>query len=305
MKQFLKIIFCHLFVIQCYGQSFQNGDLDGVVNGLMCLPDNWQKVPFDDPICLATQLPYDTPDLTNLSGPSVADGINGNPFSGLTFVSGAIGNVINTTSFFQEGIMQAVNNFTISSIYRINFRQATVQYNGALDKSGSWAVYVDTVLADISEPSYSNEPYNSINIHWEVRSVTFTATATSHLIKFLPMDDDSNLVFSNTDTTGALYMGIDSIGLEIVTGTDEFSNKNDFQLFPNPNKGSFKLQYNGNLNKTTTLYITDVYGKFIDTKEFVNTTTDYENTSLLAGLYFYSLQQGNEEVGRGKFVVGK
>jgi hypothetical protein len=45
--------------------------------------------------------------------------------------------------------------------------------------------------------------------------------------------------------------------------------------------------------------------KIIDTKEIVNKTAAYENSSLNNGLYFYSLRQGKDEIGRGKFVVVK
>jgi hypothetical protein len=286
-----------------YSQSFQNGDLDGVVIGNSCLPFFWANVPISDPNCLALQTGNDTPDLTSISAPTPSIGMNGNPFSGATFVSGIFAS--NLPSFFQEGIMQSVSSFAVGQIYRIHFRQSIVKNNYALDKSGSWAVFIDTVLAAVSSPTYSVEPFNSINLNWEARSVTFTASANNHLIKFLPHDDDTNWFFSNSDTTGALYMGIDSIGLEVLTGVNNINNRNEFILFPNPNKGSFKLQYNGILNKTTLLYITDVYGKLIDTKEILNTTTDYENTSLTNGLYFYSLRSNNEELQRGKFVVVK
>jgi hypothetical protein len=286
-----------------FSQIFQNGDLDGVVNGNSCLPFFWVNVPIGDPNCLALQLGNDTPDLTSISAPTPSIGMNGNPFSGTTFVSGIFAS--NLPSFFQEGIMQSVSSFAVGQIYRIHFRQSIVKSNYALDKSGSWAVFIDTMLAAVSAPTYSVEPFNSINLNWEARSVTFTASASNHLIKFLPQDDDTNWFFSNSDTTGALYMGIDSIGLEVLTGVKELNGSIGFKVFPNPNTGNFMLQYNGILNKTTMLYITDVYGKIIDAKEIVNATTTYENTSLLSGLYFYSLRQGNSAIGRGKFVVVK
>jgi hypothetical protein len=286
----------------CLGQDFINGDLDGIVSGLSSLPTNWQKVPFDDINCLGAQIGNDTPDLTNLNGPSAPDGASGIAFSGSTFISGIFAK--NLPNFFQEGIMQQVSGFTSGQVYRINLRQSVVKGISAIDKSGSWAVYLDTILAGVTSPSYSDEPFNSLNLLWEARSINFTATATSHLIKFLPMDDDTNWLFSNSDTLGALYMGIDSIGLEVVTGIHESTSKN-FNISPNPNTGCFKLQYNGILSKKTMLCITDVYGKITDTKEIVNTTTDYENTSLPVGLYFYSLRQGAEEVGRGKFLIIK
>ena len=102
------------------------------------------------------------------------------------------------------------------------------------------------------------------------------------------------------------YYYIDDVSVTLIDETGIAEQKqNRFKLFPNPNTGNFKLQYNGILNKTTMLYISDVYGKLIDTKEISNTATDYENKSLTSGLYFYSLSQGNEEFERGKFVVDK
>jgi hypothetical protein len=304
-KLFLVAIMSNLIVINGNCQGFINGNLEGVINGVSSLPGDWQNVPYTDPNCLANHLGGDTPDLTDMDGPVSSLGYNGNPYSGNTFISGVFGMNSNQIEFGQEGIMQLVLGFTVESNYIIRFHQTVVKTIGALDKSGSWAVYIDTILIGVTTPTHSNEAFDSNNLPWEARSFMFTATSTSHVIKFLPMDDDTNYTVSTTDTTGALYMGIDSIGLEIVTGIDEIIYANNFQVFPNPNTGTFKLQYNGINNKKTMLYITDLYGKLIDTKEIINTSTDYENTSLTAGLYFYSLRQEDKEVWRGKFVVLK
>lgn len=305
MKQLILFLFCSIFTNNSQCQNFINGDLDGVINGPSCLANGWQIVSFDDPNCLATQSGGDSPDLLSLTQPEVAIGVNGNPFSGSTFMAGAIFlNSGNPLIFSQEGISQSVNGFIIGNEYAIHFRQAVVKMMYMLDKSGSWAVYIDTVLAGLTTSSYSNEVYNSINLTWEARSINFTATDTSHLIKFLPMDNDTNYTYSMpTDTIGGLYMGIDSINLSLATSTKEINQKHDFSLFPNLNNGNFKLQYNGAINKRMILYITDVFGKNIDSKVIVNSTTDYENTSLQNGMYFYSLREGMEELGRGKFLV--
>ena len=307
MKPFLTIIFCKILIINCYGQSFLNGDLEGIVNpGLLgVLPLNWLNVPYNDVNCVALNPSEDSPDLTSLTAPFPIIGISGNPFSGNTFISGIFGTDDPSNHFFQEGIMQNISGFTIENAYTIRFYQTVVKNDVALDKSGSWAVYIDTVLAGITSPTHSNEPYGSITLPWEARTISFSASATSHVIKFLPMDDDTNYISSTTDTLGALRMGIDSIAFVVSTNLNEQFWGNNFSLSPNPNTGNFNLHYNGILNKATMLYITDVYGKIIDSKEILNTTTTYENTSLLSGLYFYSLRQGNEEVGRGKFVVVK
>ncbi len=206
-KQLAKIIFCNLLAINCYGQSFQNGELDGIINGYSSLPTDWLNVPLGDPNCLAFQVGNDTPDLTSLTEPGPTLGCVGNPFSGSTFVSGAFAN--SSPNFFQEGIMQTLVGFTIEKEYLIHFRQTIVKTDYSIDKSGSWAVYIDTILAGITTPTHSNAFPGSTELPWELRTISFTAKATSHLIKFLPLDDDTNHFNSNTDTLGSLRMGID------------------------------------------------------------------------------------------------
>jgi Secretion system C-terminal sorting domain len=85
----------------------------------------------------------------------------------------------------------------------------------------------------------------------------------------------------------------------------ELRDEDKISYYPNPNIGKFKLQYKGTINKSLILRIIDVYGNLIDVIETTNTTINYENTSLPSGLHFYSLSQGNEEVGRGKILIVK
>ena len=303
-----KILF--LLFIVCsitYAQDFTNGDLDGTINGNSSLPTGWQNVPYTDVNCQALHVGNDTPDLTSLTQPSPTIGMNGNPFSGNTFVSGTFGS--NPPNFFQEGIMQTVNGFITGQEYLICFRQTVAKSNYSLDEFGSWAVYIDTGLVGITMPTHGKEPFGSISLIWELRTVSFIATATSHLIKFLPLDDDSNYVGSFTDTTGALRMGIDSIGLvAIIDGlgsTTSYQGGEAFKVIPNPSKGSFKLQYSGIISNALLLSITDVYGKLIDVAEITSVIYDYENTNLNNGLYFYSIRNKEKEIGRGKIVVQK
>lgn len=288
-----------LATLNSYCQSFINGDLDGIVNGSSCLPTNWLNVPDGDPNCMC--IAGDTPDLTSVNGPGwIAVGSIGNPFSGNTFISGLF---VNGTSYFsQEGIMQTVSGFTIGIEYSIRFRQTVVKQSNTLDNSGSWAVYIDTVLAGITVPTYSNEPFSSFSMPWEFRTVGFTATQSAHLIKFLPMDDDTNNFISFNDTAGALRMGIDSIGLEVLTSISEQTH-NKFSLFPNPNNGKFRLQFKSFIDKPMKLTITDLYGELIDEMIMTNSLTNYENINLKNGIYFYSLRQGSEEIGNGKIMV--
>jgi hypothetical protein len=250
LKKIITILFCIFFAINCYCQSFANGDLDGPFPGPNSLPTDWQKVPYSDLNCLALNPGEDTPDLTSANSQYPV----GNPYHGLTFLSGLFGTQNNGNNFWQEGIMQTVSGFTIEDSYTIRFYQTVVRNLDALDKSGLWAVYIDTVLAGITVPTYSNEPVGSLNQPWEARSITFTARNTTHLIKFLPMDDDSNWVPSTTDTLGALRMGIDSIGFVIPTSINEKIDNGDLSLFPNPNNGKFSLLCPSNSNFSLVIY---------------------------------------------------
>ena len=65
--------------------------------------------------------------------------------------------------------------------------------------------------------------------------VPFTATATSHTIKFLPVDDDTNLEV--LDPNGALRMGIDLVSILPgfhTTGIANYVMPTDRTLAPNP-----------------------------------------------------------------------
>lgn len=205
----LRVIMFIMFMssINSKAQSFLNPDLEGSVDSSSSLPYFWQNVPYTDVNCNASSYPGDTPDLTNLFGPVAWGGILGNPYSGDTFVSGVI------SVFNHEGIMQEVSGFIPNEFYVIHFYQAVVKNSGAIDKSGSWGVFIDDILAGITSPTHSNAEWNSTSFSWESRVITFKAINESHLIKFLPQDDDLNGSSSLNDTTAALRMGIDSISI--------------------------------------------------------------------------------------------
>ncbi len=207
---FIHICFFTLLVFTCKAQQFLNGGLEGTFTVESTLPPHWQNVPATDVNCQATTAiaGRDSPDLTDTTGPLAGAGIMGNPYSGVTFVSGLYGGFAG--DFFQEGIMQTVSGFEVATTYTISFYQSVVKQLNANDESGAWAVYIDTVLAGITTPTYSTANYNSISFIWELRNIVFTATATSHLIKFLPVDDDANTSLNSFD---ALRMGIDAISL--------------------------------------------------------------------------------------------
>jgi len=74
-------------------------------------------------------------------------------------------------------------------------------------------------------------------------------------------------------------------------------------IFPNPNNGSFTLNYKGNITAPTYLIITDELGQIIDEISISNATTTYQNNNLSNGLYFYGIRQNNYEIARGKILI--
>lgn len=294
---FLKICILTLSAFTCSAQQFLNGDLEGIVTSSSILPQNWQNVPFTDINCQATQAGMDSPDLTDISGPgSSTNGLWGNPFSGLTFVSGMYGG--DTSYFFQEGIMQNVSGFEINHVYIINFHQSVVKQDNALDQSGSWAIYIDNVLAGTTAPTFSAAPFNSTSFIWESKNITYTATAASHLVKFLPVDDDTNSNYSISDINGALRMGIDSIYLSSATDikgytNDLHNNLRTSMAYPNPTNSSTRIDYilpNG-VNKGEIVFY-DTQGKEVKGFNVDSTfnTLIISTEDLQSGLYYYNLQ---------------
>ncbi len=183
-------------------QAFVNGDLNGVVLGSSTIPAGWQAVPETDPVCMATANYGATPDLTDAAGPQYANGLMGNPYSGTTYVTG-----LHAFGSHHEGLQQQVSGFTVGCTYTIGLYQTvSKQINAdAMDPTGSWSVYADNTLIGVTATTTSNEPAISLNKPWERRELTFTATATSHRIKFMPTDDDADW------TSDGVRMGIDSV----------------------------------------------------------------------------------------------
>ena len=249
MKNNILTTFIILASNMVSAQSFLNGDLEGVINGPSTLPPSWQVVSSSDINCQADP-GGTTPDLTNFTQPDYFVGMNGNPYSGNSFVAGSYGIGDASGTSFQEGIMQDLTGFSIGKEYVITFYQSVVKTIHALDTSGSWMIIVDDSIIGITTPTISQEYFNSISFPWEYRSVSFFATKTSHTIKFLPIDDDNDILSSPTNINGAIYMGIDLINIQqqsITTGLDDNNVLIDIKVFPNPTSGNIMINLGSEL----------------------------------------------------------
>lgn len=197
--------------VAAISQNFLNPDLNGSA-GISSIPASWQSIPYTDPACQASDAIRATADICTMTGPSTSAGLTGNPYSGTSFVSGLDG-FFNSTSVYHEGIMQTVTGLTVGSPYLISFYQTVIKQSNALDPTGSWRVYVDNTLLATSAPTTSTLAYNSVAQVWDNVSIAFTPTATTHVFKFLPWDDDTDGTLSSGSPNGAIRMGIDLITL--------------------------------------------------------------------------------------------
>lgn len=256
MKILIKLLLITVLPFSIKSQNFFNHDLEGEVTNISSMPYGWEAIPQEDPICLAVNIGNATPDLYDVNGLIDPIQCKGNPYSGKTFVSGLLMGPA-SAGIYHEGIQQKVNGFNIDSTYTIFFYQTNVKQTCcANDSSGSWAVYLDDILIDITVPSISNLPPNSTNLNWEQRQVTFTATSESHLIKFIPIDDDSNINYPS----GGIRMGIDYIYIneppkvnveDVVVMPNVFSPNNDGinDLFAPVKIGPVKTMHTSIMNR--------------------------------------------------------
>ena len=180
--------------------NFVNGDLEDTPAN-SAAATGWQHVFYGDPVSQSTWGSGSTIDLHD-AWSTISSGY---PHSGSTYQSG-LHHAMTGGSTWHEGIKQTVSAFTVGATYEISFWQAVVKQFNALENTGAWAVYLDNTLVGTSPSSTSTLAHTDENLIWEQRTISFTATATSHVIKFMPQDGDGNIIEPN-----GLRMGIDLI----------------------------------------------------------------------------------------------
>jgi hypothetical protein len=288
MKKLIIISIINLIVFdfKLKGQSFQNGDLEGVVTGLSNLPPLWTGISFADINCQAIDFGGATPDLIDSIGPLLSYGIAGYPFAGNTFIGGVHGISLSSGTHFHEGIKQSVSGFIPGTLYNISFYQTIVKSSECVDTSGSWMVIIDDSIVGISIPSSSQEPFNSLMLPWENRFIEFTATLNTHIIKFLPMDDDTVLLSSVSDLNGCLYMGLDYIYLQpVLTNSKNNSNDEKKMIYPNPSND--RITINAGLDMLESeVIVYNSLGAKMDAFKLQQNTIEIDISNYSDGVYY-------------------
>jgi len=80
-----------------------------------------------------------------------------------------------------------------------------------------------------------------------------------------------------------------------------------FNLFPNPNNGTFEMDYNLKVNGNAKLIITDVLGNNLSSYNLLSTTNKLtiNQSGLTSGLYYYYIISDNQPLKAGKISVIK
>lgn len=247
-------------------QQFENGDLEGTVKDISDLPESWQSIPFTDLACRADEPYKATPDLTNYEGLPTSVDISGTAQSGKTFISA----LDFGPGWHHEGIQQKLTDLVPGQVYRITFYQAVIKQDNALDTSGSWAIYKDNDLLDISSVTVSHQSFESRDTKWEKRSIEFKAEDESHVFKFLPADDDN--VYNHSTEDGNLRMGIDNITVEELLDFN-YIEELDMSVYPNPTLDQFTV--NTDLEKYD-MIIMDTAGRIVYQRKNCNYNTRVE-----------------------------
>ena len=281
-------------------QELLNGDLEGEIMGFSTLPDHWENIPHTDINCQAEIAGNATPNLTSIDEPNPEIGIFGYPFSGNTFVNGSHIKVSSSIAF-HEGIMQTVSGFQIGKEYNISFYQSVIPSNYCNDKSGSWMVILNDSIIGISNESVTDIQYDDPNLNWEFDSINFTAFEEELVLKFIPWDNDGNLMCDNSGN-GGLGMAIDKIAIELVTNTTQsFNEIKDFIVSPNPTFGKIYLDVK-DFEELQEIRILDANGKLVYLKSNFENLDNFEIFfNHPSGIYFIIITDIDGVIGK-KFV---
>jgi hypothetical protein len=118
--------------------------------------------------------------------------------------------------------------------------------------------------------------------------------------------------FTNTWLVKTDSLGSDSSNCSIYIGIKEFKEERvNVMLYPNPNKGIFKLLINSTFNRDEIIDVSiyDILGQTINYKKLDNNTGaklfEIETETLYEGIYFIKLTQNNKNIWQSKFVIEK
>jgi subtilisin-like proprotein convertase family protein len=130
--------------------------------------------------------------------------------------------------------------------------------------------------------------------------------ASLNLDTFASFNQQGNWQFGFKDVVAGNTGTINSIDLEVCTQTlvplvNETFSFEDFALYPNPNNGTFAIQFNSNSSSNVKVEVFDIEGRMIFDKEYENSGVFSENIELRgvqSGLYLVRITDGSKKMVR-------
>ena len=130
--------------------------------------------------------------------------------------------------------------------------------------------------------------------------------ASLNLDTFASFNQQGNWQFGFKDVVAGNTGTINSIDLEVCTQTlvllaNETFSFEDFALYPNPNNGTFAIQFNSNSSSNVKVEVFDIEGRIIFDKEYENNGVFSENIELKgvqSGLYLVRITDGSKRMVR-------
>ena len=130
--------------------------------------------------------------------------------------------------------------------------------------------------------------------------------ASLNLDTFASFNQQGNWQFGFKDVVAGNTGTINSIDLEVCTQTlvplvNETFSFEDFALYPNPNNGTFAIQFNSNSSSNVKVEVFDIEGRMIFDKEYKNSVVFSENIELRgvqSGLYLVRITDGSKKMVR-------
>lgn len=108
------------------------------------------------------------------------------------------------------------------------------------------------------------------------------------------------------EPTNNIYYAINSRDFEVTTNlANEDFNLAGFSLYPNPNKGSFRVQFNSTSSNAIEIAVYDLRGRKVYNQEYTNTGLFSQNINLnqiQSGIYIVTVKDGDKKVDK-KIVV--
>ncbi len=101
-------------------------------------------------------------------------------------------------------------------------------------------------------------------------------------------------------TTPAISILVKSVGL-----SDIENNSIDFDVYPNPSKGTFTLDLNLESGKSVDMQMVNMLGKTIYTKTSLNAKTQINLSNIENGTYIIILKDGDKIVGKKQIIINK